>query len=109
MKDETAVIKTHEEWLTAIRHNMYPYIVACGSFENFTHISIIFKNEKYSFPSLVTATEALCKCLYALQSRPIAIHNIFIFFNKLIYKILEDPKSLTTIGTLISAHSLDRE
>jgi len=95
------VTKQHVEWLTAIKQQMYPFIVACGSFKNFSHVYIVFKEEKYSFPSLIFAVNALCKCLYALKSRPIALENIFYFINKVIYKLEVDKKNLTSVSTLI--------
>lgn len=97
----------HEQWLSDIKQIMYPYIVACGTFDNLTQISVILNNEKYTFSSLLKAVEAYCKCLFALQSRPIAVENIFYFLNKIIFGLQDiDNRNLTAVNSMITDFDL---
>lgn len=81
---------------------MYPYILTCGTFQNFTQICVVFKGEKYSYPTLTKAVEALFKCFFALRSAPVALNSIFYFFNKAIFKLNLGKQNLANVNILVT-------
>ncbi|XP_051163773.1 uncharacterized protein LOC127283130 [Leptopilina boulardi] len=75
-----------ETWLIDRSQEIYPYLIFLGNVEN-PQISIVVNSERYAFTDPLKAIDCCFKCLIALDSFSFLCDFVWLFLDKVIYKL----------------------